>query len=64
MLYFLCFFLDYSPSQLLSNSGITVTDSLPDILRSQVMERMGIADYLQSPECDMTDYTGDGWTNG
>ena len=64
-MFFVCFFfVEYSPSKLLNNSGITVTDSLPDILRSQVMEKMGITDYLLSPECDMADYTGDGWTNG
>ncbi|XP_052090897.1 uncharacterized protein LOC127727822 [Mytilus californianus] len=58
-------FSAFSPSKLLQDSGITIDDTLPDVLLSQVMEKMGITDYLQDPQCDRQTYNTDssGWKN-
>ena len=60
------FFLGFSPTNFLENSGLTVSDNIEDIILSQVLEKMGVTDYLQTPQCDLMDYTDtmDGWTNG
>jgi hypothetical protein len=61
----------YNISAILKNKGNTgrlrfmvFNATFYNISAIQVMEKMGITDYLLSPECDMADYTGDGWTNG
>ncbi|VDI38371.1 SWI/SNF-related matrix-associated actin-dependent regulator of chromatin subfamily E, member 1 [Mytilus galloprovincialis] len=56
---------DFSPSKLLQDSGFTVIDNLPDVILSQVLEKMGVIDYLLTPQCDLGDYTPsvNGWTN-
>ena len=43
-----------------------MSDNIEDIILSQVLEKMGVTDYLQTPQCDLMDYTDtvDGWTNG
>ena len=63
---FFFYFLGFSPTNFLENSGLTVSDNIEDIILSQVLEKMGITDYLQTPQCDLMDYTDtvDGWTNG
>ena len=60
------YFLGFSPTNFLENSGLTVSDNIEDIVLSQVLEKMGVTDYLQNPQCDLMDYTDtvDGWTNG
>ncbi|VDI41394.1 Hypothetical predicted protein [Mytilus galloprovincialis] len=56
---------DFSPSKLLQDSGFTIADHLPDVILSQVLEKMGVIDYLLTPQCDLGDYTPsvNGWTN-
>jgi hypothetical protein len=55
-----------SSHNFLENSGLTVSDNIEDIILSQVLEKMGVTDYLQTPQCDLMDYTDTvgGWTNG
>jgi hypothetical protein len=63
---FFLYFLGFSPTNLLENSGLTVSDNIEDIILSRVLEKMGVTDYLQTPQCDLMDYTDtvDGWKNG
>lgn len=62
----LLYFPAFSPTNFLENSGLTVSDNIEDIILSQVLEKMGVTDYLQTTQCDLEDYmdTVDGWTNG
>jgi len=62
----LLYFLAFSPTNFLENSGLTVSDNIEDIILSQVLEKMGVTDYLQNPQCDLMDYTDTvgGWKNG
>ncbi|CAC5409208.1 unnamed protein product [Mytilus coruscus] len=59
------FEFDFSPSKLLQDSGFSIADDLPDVILSQVLEKIGVIDYLLTPECDLGDYTPsvNGWIN-
>ncbi|XP_063447091.1 uncharacterized protein LOC134726610 [Mytilus trossulus] len=58
-------FSDFSPSKVLHDNGQKVLDDVSDLILSQVLEKMGVTDYLLAPQCDVGDYTPNvnGWVN-
>ncbi|XP_063420822.1 uncharacterized protein LOC134706043 [Mytilus trossulus] len=45
---------EFSVSSFLSNKGLTVNDNLNDIVITQIMNRLGISDNLQTPQCHVS----------
>ncbi|XP_071145134.1 uncharacterized protein [Mytilus edulis] len=50
----------FSVSSFLGNKGLSISDNLNDIVITQIMNRLGITDNLQSPQCVVG---GSTWVN-
>ncbi|XP_052071180.1 uncharacterized protein LOC127709616 [Mytilus californianus] len=43
--------------------GLSIGDSLTDYQRKQLMESLGISDFMRDVPCSLTPYPSNGWTN-
>ncbi|XP_063447892.1 uncharacterized protein LOC134727440 [Mytilus trossulus] len=46
-------FNNFSTSNFLAQQGLSLQNQLTDIVVKQVLEKLGIAEYLQDPQCDI-----------
>ncbi|XP_052083532.1 uncharacterized protein LOC127720823 [Mytilus californianus] len=44
---------NFSASDFLAKQGLSLQNQLTDIVVKQILERLGIAEYLQDPQCDI-----------
>ena len=60
------YFSDFSLARWLDDHKIDVKQQLQSYAKDLLMEALGIAGYLQSPQCQLADYytNNDGWNTG
>lgn len=51
-------------TEFLKEQGISIGQQLSDNVISQVLERSGVTEYLQNPQCDRNSYSPNNWNNG